>query len=127
MTRAERIVVLRTTIAEAQNEIDRLETEQANEDNQNFAVGGDPANGTAIFDNTGVDGQAPVGAPSDKETYADPKYWTVGRLQQEIDSRNPERKAAGLEEISTQGKRAELVERLLKDDEELAAAEGQED
>lgn len=75
-------------------------------------------------DNTGVDGQAPEGAPQEGPDYSDAKYWTVARLQEEIRNRNVDRKAAGLDEMSDQGKRAELVERLQQDDAELAETEG---
>lgn len=118
MTRAERIAELRSQMASAQNEIERLETEQAAEDNPNVAVTGDPASGL-VRDNTVVDGQTPDGAPEGGEDYSDQKYWTVARLQQEIESRNVERTSQNLEAMPTTGKRAELVERLMKDDEEL--------
>lgn len=117
-TRAERIAELRTQMADAQNEIERLTVEQAQEDNPNVAVTGNPASGL-VRDNTGVDGQTPEGAPVLSETYGDTKYWTVARLQEEIDARNADRRAANLPEISRDGRRPELVERLLKDDEEL--------
>jgi hypothetical protein len=119
MSRAEQISELRSQIADAQNTIERLEREQAEEDNRNVSVIGDPEKGGLIRDNTGVDGEAPEGAPQPAQTYSDEKYWTVPKLQEEIDSRNVDRKAAGLVAISKSGKRAELVERLLKDDEEL--------
>lgn len=117
MSRAEKMDELRSAIAGAQNELARLEVEQANEDNQNVAVVTGP--GGTVVDNTGIDGQDPEGAQGEKETYSDTKYWTVGRLQDEIDNRNEERVAQNLEPIDRNGKRAELVERLLKDDEEL--------
>lgn len=120
MTRAERIEHLRGVIANAQNEIERLEVEQANEDNPNVAVTGDPKVGL-IVDNTGVDGKRPEGAPEEREDYSNAKYWTVPKLQEEIRARNEERVSQNLEPIAVDGKRAELVERLLRDDEELEA------
>ena len=123
MSREERISELRGQMADAQNEIERLERERAEENNPNVAVTGDPAIGL-IRDNTGVDGQPPEGAPETKEDYSDTKYWTVGRLQDEIRKRNLERTAAGLSEMSDQGKRAELVERLQQDDKEIEESEG---
>lgn len=118
MSRAERIAELRSVMANAQNEIERLETEQAQEDNPNVAVTGDPASGL-VRDNTAIDGVVPVGAPEGKEDYSDAKYWTVPRLTQEIEQRNVERTSQNLPAMPTTGKRADLVERLLKDDEEL--------
>lgn len=118
-SRAERIQDLRTTIADAQNEIERLEREQAQEDNANVARVGSPAVGL-VTDNTPVDSKRPEGAPEPVQDYSDEKYWTKGRLQAEIDGRNPDRKNAGLEPINRNGTRAELVERLQQDDRELA-------
>lgn len=123
MSREERIAELRSQMADAQNEIERLEREQAEEDNQNVAVLGNPEQGGLIRDNTGVDGQPPEGAPEPAQDYSDEKYWTIARLQEEIDSRNVDRKAAGLEPMSRTGKRAELVERLQQDDKELEESE----
>jgi hypothetical protein len=117
-SREERIADLRAAIADATNEIERLEREMAEEGNPNVAVTGDPAVGL-VRDNTGVDGQTPDGAPTGKETYSDEKYWTKAKLAEEIDNRNVERTEQGLEPISRSGNRAELVERLLKDDEEI--------
>lgn len=117
-TRDERLAELRSHIAEAQNEIERLEREAAEEGNPNVAVTGDPAVGL-VRDNTGVNGETPEGAPEGKETYENQTYWTVARLQEEIDTRNVDRKASGLEAMPRTGKRAELVERLMQDDEEL--------
>jgi hypothetical protein len=119
-SREERITELRGLIDQHTTELERLEREQAEEANPNVSVVPGSDQMGAIVDNTGVDGQAPEGAPEGKQTYADTKYWTVQKLQEEIASRNPDREAAGLEPLSTSGKRAELVERLMKDDEELA-------
>lgn len=121
-SRAERIAELRAQMADAQNEIERLTAEQAQEDNPNVAVTGNPASGL-VRDNTGVDGQPPAGAPEAAEDYSDTKYWTVARLQQEIDARNADREQAGMAPLGRDGRRPELVERLLKDDEEIAASE----
>jgi hypothetical protein len=118
MSRSERIAELRAEMAKAQNEIERLETEQAIEDNPNVAVAGDPASGL-VRDNTAIDGQKPEGAPEGSEDYSDQKYWTVTRLQEEIQGRNDDRTSQGLPALATTGKRAELVERLIQDDREL--------
>lgn len=117
----ERISELRAAIADAQNEIQRLEVENNLVTNPNLAVQGDPAVGLVV-DNTGVDGERPEGSPEPKEAYENTTYWTKARLTQEIESRNPDRQAAGLEPLSTGGNRAELVERLLADDKELEEA-----
>jgi uncharacterized small protein (DUF1192 family) len=119
--RVERIAELRGVIANAQNEIERLEIEQAREDNPNVAVTGNPAQGLVV-DNTGVDGQPPEGATGEAETYSDEKHWTKAKLAEEIDKRNLEREADNLPPISKTGTRAELVDRLKADDEELAQA-----
>jgi len=117
-TRAERLEELRTTIADAENEMARLQAEQAREDNPNVAVTGDPASGL-VRDNTAVDGETPEGAPEGKETYEDERYWTKAKLTDELKARNVERERDGLEPLATTGNRSELVERLMKDDEEL--------
>jgi hypothetical protein len=117
-SREERQQELRTIIADSQNELERLDREAAEEANANVAVTGDPASGL-IRDNTGVDGQRPAGAPEGSEDYSDEKYWTKAKLTDEIKKRNVEREAEGLEPMATTGNRAELVERLLKDDEEI--------
>lgn len=121
-SRDERISELRTTINDAQNELARLELEASQEANPNVAVTGDPSVGL-IRDNTAVDGKTPEGAPTGGQDYSDEKVWTKARLAQEIDKRNEERVAEGLEPITKTGNRSELVERLIKDDEELAASE----
>lgn len=123
-SREERVAELRSAIADAQNELARLENEAAVEANPNVATTGDPAIGLVV-DNTSVDGETPAGAPEGQEDYSDEKYWTVARLKEEIESRNPDRKASGLQELSVSGKRAELVERLMKDDRELAEADAE--
>lgn len=122
-SRAERIQDLNTEIANAQNEISRLAQEQADEDNANVARAGslgDQAAGLGVVDNTPVDGERPEGAPTNTEDYSDTKRWTVPSLQAEIDRRNDD--GADLKRTGT---RAELVERLRQDDEELAKAEEQ--
>jgi len=96
----------------------RLQAEQAREDNPNVAVTGDPASGL-VRDNTAVDGETPEGAPEGKETYEDERYWTKAKLTDELKARNVERERDGLEPLATTGNRSELVERLMKDDEEL--------
>lgn len=124
-SRSERLADLRTTIADAQNEVARLEQEQVDEDNRNAALAGslgDQAKGLIVKDNTPVNGERPDGAPTETEDYSDEKYWTKAKLQEEIDKRNAERQADGLEALPKSGVRSELVERLRKDDEELAQA-----
>lgn len=117
-SRAERIEELRTAIAAAQNELERLEVEEGIAANPNVAKQGDPSVGLVV-DNTSVDGDNPEGAPEGKENYSDEKYWTVAKLREELENRNRERTAQDLDALPTSGKRADLVERLLKDDEEL--------
>lgn len=121
-SRAERLEELRTTIADAENEMARLQLEESQEANPNVAVTGDPSVGL-IRDNTAVDGQTPEGAPTGGQDYSDEKYWTKAKLADEIKSRNTEREAEGLAPLATTGSRAELVERLMKDDEELATSD----
>ncbi len=123
-SRAERISDLRTAINNSQNEIERLEREQAEEDNRNAALAGtlgDRANGLLVKDNTPVNGERPEGAPEAQDDYDDEKKWNVAALRAEIDKRNEELPAE--ERIAKNGNRSELVERLRKDDEALAAAE----
>lgn len=121
-TRAERMEELRGTISSAQNELARLEQEQADEDNANRALAGDPATGNVIRDNTGVDGQTPEGAPAPAETY---EGWKADDLKAEIRKRNKEREAEELDPLPTSGRREELVERLLQDDREIAESQAQ--
>lgn len=119
-TRAERMDELRTIIADSQNELARLEVEQANEDNANVSETGDPSVGV-VRDNTGVDGETPEGAPDPnaENPYADERVWTKAKLQDEIRKRNDERQSEGLEPLALTGNRSELVERLQKDDSEI--------
>jgi hypothetical protein len=116
--REERRAELRTIINDAQNELERIEVEIATEGNPNTAKQGDPASGLVV-DFTAVDGQTPEGAPTEKETYSDERYWTKAKLVEEIANRDQDRKDAGLEPLSRAGNRSELVERLLRDDREL--------
>lgn len=121
-SRSERLDDLRTTIADAENEMARLQQEQADEDNRNAALAGsvgDRAAGLIVRDNTPVNGETPEGASTQAEDYSDEKYWTKSKLSEEIDNRNEERKAENLEPLSKSGTRAELVERLRQDDESL--------
>lgn len=123
-TRDERRGELRTTIANAENELARLDKEEADEVNRNTAIAGsigDQAAGLATRDNTAVDGERPEGAPDDVERYTDEKYWTKPRLTDELRKRNSDRQASGLNPLPITGNRSELVERLMKDDEEIAA------
>lgn len=122
-SREERRAELRTIIADAQNELDRLDKEEAEEINKNTALAGsigDKAAGLAVRDNTPVDGQTPDGASTAKEDYSNDQYWTKARLTDELRVRNTDRVNANLSPIPLTGNRSELVERLLKDDEELA-------
>lgn len=118
--RADRISELRTVIAESTNELARLEQEQIAEDNANRAVAGDPATGNVIQDNTGVDGQTPEGAPEEPKKY---DGWNVDKLKAEIKERNKEREEAELAPLSLSGSKAELTERLLADDREIAESQ----
>ena len=125
-TREERIKEIDAEMAQLQNEKERLINEQAEEDRVNRAFGGTPDDarlGLGFVDNTGVDGKLPEGAPEPEQDYSDEKYWTVARLQQEIDNRNRDREADGVELLARTGKRAELVERLQQDDREVAEAQ----
>ena len=117
-SREERRAELRSKIADAQNELERLDVEEAREGNPNVAVTGDPAVGL-IRDNTGVDGQPPEGATGTADDYSDEKRWTKAALAEEIDKRNEERAAEDLPLISKTGTRAEMVDRLKADDEEI--------
>jgi translation initiation factor 1 (eIF-1/SUI1) len=119
-SRAERMSDLRTIIADATNELARLQQEQIDEDNVNKALTGDFSTGGTIVDNTHVDGQKPEGASDAVETYED-KRWTVSVLQSEIDKRNEERAEAKLPPLNRTGTKSELVERLMEDDREIAA------
>lgn len=117
-SRAERMQELRSTIADSENEIARLQQEEADEINANVARAGsmgDQAAGLTVVDNTPVNGETPEGASTGTEDYSDEKYWTKAKLVEEIERRNDDGA-----ELSKTGTRAELVERLRKDDEELA-------
>jgi len=122
MSRSERMDVLRSGIAESQNELARLEQEQIEEDNENRARAGslgEQAAGLGFTDNTPVNGEKPEGAPEPSDDYDDTKKWTVQSLQAEIDRRNEDGA-----ELRRTGTRSELVERLRADDEELQKSEG---
>jgi hypothetical protein len=124
-TRSERMPELRTIIADSTNELARLEQEQIDEDNANRARAGslgDAAKGLSFTDNTPVNGEAPEGASTAKEDYADTVKWTKASLTDEIKARNVDREADGVPALAVTGNRSELVERLLRDDEELAGA-----
>lgn len=125
-SRDERRTELRAVIAEAQNELERLDREESEETNRNVALAGsvgDKAAGLAVRDNTVVNGEAPEGATGSKEDYSDEKYWTKARLSDTLRERNTEREAAGMDVLPLTGNRSELVERLIRDDEEIAAGE----
>lgn len=119
-TRAERMEELRGVIADATNELARLETEQADEDNENRLRSGAIDEGRFVTDATHVDGEKPEGAPEPAETY---EGWNADKLKAEIRERNKERAEAGLEPLSTSGTKAELTERLLQDDRDIAASQ----
>jgi hypothetical protein len=118
--RQERMDELRSIIADSENELQRLQQEQIDEDNKNAALTGDVRTGNGIVDNTPVNGEAPAGAPTAADNYADEQRWTKANLVKEIESRNAERVAEDLPPISKSGNRSELVERLMADDAELA-------
>jgi hypothetical protein len=123
-SRSEQIQEANAQIAELENKISRLQAEQAEEDRVNAAFSGsedDRARGLGYVDNTAVDGETPAGAPTSVEQYTD-KRWTADALKDEISKRNEDRVRDGLEAMPLTGTKAELIERLQKDDEELAQA-----
>lgn len=125
-TRDERRGELRTQIADAENELARLDVEEAEEINRNTQLAGsigDHAAGLRVVDNTPVNGQKPEGSPEGRETYSDERFWTKGRLTDELHKRNTDRREEGLNPLPVTGNRSELVERLLKDDQEIAEAQ----
>jgi hypothetical protein len=128
-SRDERRTELRTVIADGQNELERLDREEAEEVNRNTALAGsvgDHAAGLIVRDNTSVDGQRPEGASAGKEDYSDERYWTKSRLTDELRKRNDERVASDMSPLPLTGNRSELVERVMRDDEEIAASEAEE-
>ena len=109
--RDERIAALRSELA-------MLEHLNAVEDNPNLAQGGLAGIVGGVKDNTVVDGEVPVGAPVEQgDNY---ETMTVSRLKEELAARNKERFEAELTELSLNGTKAELVERLRQDDREAA-------
>ena len=128
-SRDERRADLRTAIADAQNELERLDREEAEEVNRNTALAGsigDKAAGLGFRDNTPVNGETPEGSSEAKETYEDERQWTKSRLTDELRKRNDERVESGLSPLPLTGNRSELVERLVRDDEDIAASEAEE-
>lgn len=117
-SRAERMDDLRSMIADAENELSRLQQEEIDERNANVAVAGALGEGRVVTDNTPVNGERPEGAPEVKDDYDDTKRWTVDALKAEINRRNEEGA-----DLKLSGTRSELVERLRKDDEELEKGE----
>lgn len=117
LSREQRMDVLRAEIAERTNELARLTFEAEQERNSNKSISGDLRTGQIVVDNTGVDGETPEGAPVPPETY---EGWSSDRLKAEIKERNKEREEAGLEPLSVSGTKAELTERLLQDDRDIA-------
>lgn len=120
MSRDQRMEKLRAEIAERTNELDRLTLEAEQEANANRSIAGDPRTGNLIVDNTGVDGEAPEGAPAEAKRYDD---MSSDKLKAEIRKRNKEREAEDLDPLPTSGTKAELVERLLADDREIAESQ----
>jgi hypothetical protein len=122
-TRQEQIEEAYNEIGRLETKIERLQREQAEEDNKNVALAGslgDQARGLGFRDQTPVNGETPEGADTSAEDYSDEKKWTKASLSAEIDKRNDERIREGLEPLARTGNRSELVERLQKDDDELA-------
>lgn len=112
--RDERIAALRTELA-------TLEQQNAVEDNPNLAQGGLAGIVGGVKDNTSVDGEVPAGAPvTEGDNYETLK---VPELQAEIAERNKEREEAGLETLAVNGTKAQLIERLRRDDQEAAEAD----
>lgn len=123
-SRDERREELRTIIADAQNELERLDREEVEEINRNTALAGsvgDREAGLIVRDNTPVNGERPEGSPEPVQDYSDEKFWTKNKLTDELRGRNSEREQAGLSPLPVTGTRSELVERLKKDDEEILA------
>lgn len=118
-SRDERMDELRATVADAQNELARLEQEQADEENENRLRAGAVNEGRFVTDATHVNGEEPKGAVPAAETY---EGWSQDKLKAEIRKRNKEREAEDLDPLPTSGTKAELTERLLADDRELAEA-----
>ncbi len=118
-SRAERMADLRTVIADATNELARLEQEQIDEDNANVALAGSLGTGNVIRDNTPVNGERPEGAPEPADDYDDEKKWTKAALVAEIEKRNDDGA-----QLAKTGNRSELVERLREDDRELREQAG---
>lgn len=124
VNREERRTQLRSIIADAENELARLDIEEGEEVNRNTALAGsigDREAGLIVRDNTPVNGERPEGSVEAKETYEDERYWTKAKLTEELRTRNTEREQAGLSPLSLSGNRSELVERIMRDDEEIAA------
>lgn len=117
--RDKRIEELRAQITELDNELTMLLRNKAEEENLGGAVvrGGAPQSA-----GTFTEGEGSQTGKDPSRTYDDPS-WTRDRLISEIDKRNAERAAEGLPELSTRGNKAELVERLMQDDAEVAEAD----
>jgi hypothetical protein len=124
-SRTERIQEIDAELANLQNEKERLVYEEQQDKIQNQRFGGtedDARKGLGFVDNTPVNGEKPEGAPDAPEDYSNETYWNKAKLTEEIKARNVERERDGLKPLATTGNRAELVERLQRDDEELAGA-----
>lgn len=117
--RDERIEELRSEITERQNELDLLLAAKADDEQ----LGGPPVRGVpTVTTGTFTEGEASQTGQDPERRYEDPS-WTKERLVAEIEKRNEERRQDDLPELSTRGTKAELVERLMQDDREIAESE----
>jgi hypothetical protein len=112
--RDKRIDGLRAQITDLDNELQMLLAAKADEEQ----LGGPAVRGSeTVTTGTFTEGEASqTGDP--KNRYNTPE-WTADKLKAEIESRNEERAKEDLPLLSTAGKKAELVERLMQDDREI--------
>lgn len=120
----------RERIEQLRNELAELEAAEAQDANANVAdvqpnaqfphtQGVPPPHGPV--DNTPVDGEVPTGARSaDEDNY---ENMSKPELEKELSKRNTDRERVGDEPLNTRGTKAELIDRLRQDDQELAAQE----
>jgi hypothetical protein len=117
--RDERIEELRSQITELENELGILQAAKAEEE----GLGGPAVRGSEpVTRGTFTDGDASQTGQDVVQDYTG-NEWTSAKLKDEIKARNEDRKRDGLQPLSTSGSVAELRERLIEDDREIAAAE----
>jgi hypothetical protein len=116
--RDQRIEELGRQITERQNELDMLLHKKAEDE----GLGG-PAvrGGETVTSGTFTEGDKSQTGQDPVRHYDGPE-WTLAKLQAEIAKRNEERAAEEIPELSARGTKAELVERLMQDDKEIAEA-----